>query len=85
MSFFVPNRTFLYPDDLDVRNSSATLMMTFTFCLFIQIYIFLASNLFPMFVLTGNTIFEGKKIQMNLKAILKYFYEILLSDLYRFF
>ena len=38
---------------------------------FIQMYMFLASNWFPIFLLTFNTIFEVKKIQMNLKCVLK--------------
>ena len=31
--FFVPNWTFLYPDDLDAHSSSATLRITFIFCI----------------------------------------------------
>ena len=50
MEVFVPTWTFLYPHDLDDQSSLATFRMTFT--IFIQIYIFLISNWFPIFVLT---------------------------------
>ena len=71
-AFFVPYWTSLYPDHLDAH-SSLTPFQDDINLFFFQIYIFLASNWFPIFVLTGNTIFVVKKIQMTLKTVWKIF------------